>query len=112
MKYCPQCGHEMDDQARFCPTCGKSVCPEDQTLPARPDVKDGEKEPRDWLVSLILCIFLGYLGIHSFYNGKIGVGIAQILTAGGCGIWTIIDLVMICTDQYKDAEGRKLVHKI
>lgn len=69
------------------------------------------KSEKDWLVTLLLCWFLGYLGAHSFYSGKIGVGIAQLLTFGGCGIWVIIDLITILTGKYKDAEGNFIQNK-
>lgn len=63
---------------------------------------------RDWLVTLLLSIFLGYLGVHRFYTGHIWIGVAQLLTAGGCGIWQLIDIILIATDNYRDAEGRPL----
>ena len=68
-------------------------------------------EQKDWLVTLLLCIFLGGLGIHRFYTGHIGIGIIQLLTLGGCGIWALIDLIMIITDKYKDAKGQPLLKK-
>ena len=66
---------------------------------------------KDWLVTLLLSIFLGSLGIHRFYVGKIGTGILQLLTLGGCGIWSLIDLIMIITGNFKDANGNVIQSK-
>lgn len=63
------------------------------------------KSDNEWLVTLLLCLFLGGLGVHRFYVGKIGTGILQLITLGGCGIWTLIDLVMILTGSFKDKDG-------
>lgn len=52
---------------------------------------------------------LGFCGIHRFYTGHIGIGIAQLLTLGGCGVWQLIDLIFIFTGKYTDKEGRPLV---
>lgn len=60
---------------------------------------------KDWLVTLLLSLFLGTLGIHRFYTGKIGTGILQLITLGGCGIWTLIDIIMISTGNFKDKDG-------
>lgn len=63
---------------------------------------------KNWLVTLLLCIFLGYLGIHRFYTGHILIGVIQLLTGGGFGIWVLIDLILIATGQYRDANGQPL----
>ena len=63
------------------------------------------QSPKSRLVALLLCIFLGGLGIHRFYVGKTGTGILMILTGGGCGIWALIDLIMICTGSFTDQSG-------
>lgn len=65
--------------------------------------------PKDWLTALLLAIFLGEFGVQSFYTGKIVIGILQLVTLGGCGIWTIIDIILIATGSYRDAQGRPLV---
>lgn len=66
------------------------------------------KSEKDWLVTLLLSIFLGSLGIHRFYVGKIGTGILQLLTLGGCGIWTLVDIIMIATGKFKDKDGNEI----
>ncbi|HEY8399911.1 MAG TPA: TM2 domain-containing protein [Cytophagaceae bacterium] len=45
----------------------------------------------------MFCWFLGVFGIHRFYTGHIAIGIIQLLTLGGCGIWCIVDLVLLIT---------------
>ena len=64
--------------------------------------------PKTRLVALLLCFFLGALGVHRFYVGKIGTGILQLLTLGGLGIWALIDLIIIVTGGFKDKEGRRV----
>ena len=64
-----------------------------------------ETYKKSWVVTLILAIFLP---VHRFYVGKIGTGILYLITAGGFGIWYIIDIVMIILDKFTDKEGRKL----
>ncbi len=57
------------------------------------------------VVAGILCFFLGLIGVHRFYLGYIGIGILQIITAGGCGIWTLIDFIRIVTEDLKPKDG-------
>ena len=65
---------------------------------------------KNWLTTLLLCLFVGTIGVHRFYVGKIGTGILQLITLGGCGIWTIIDLIMIITGSFTDKDGNKITN--
>lgn len=127
--YCRNCGNEVAEQAELCLNCGakplkgtkycwhcKTETSEMQEMCIKCGVslsKQAQKgEGKDWLVALLLAIFLGTLGVHRFYTGHIATGILMILTAGGCGIWWLIDVIIIATGNFKDGEGRPLVKDI
>jgi TM2 domain-containing membrane protein YozV len=57
------------------------------------------------IIALVLCIFVGVLGIHRFYLGYTMEGVLMLLTGGGCGIWWIIDLIRIVTGDLKPKDG-------
>jgi len=63
------------------------------------------KSPKGFVPALLLCFFLGFLGVHRFYVGKVGTGILMLLTFGGLGIWSLIDFIMIAIGSFKDKEG-------
>ena len=60
------------------------------------------------LPALLLCLFLGGLGVHRFYVGKVGTGVVQLLTLGLLGIWTLIDFIMIICGKFTDKAGTPL----
>ena len=61
-------------------------------------------------VALLLAFFLGVLGVHRFYVGKVGTGILQLVTIGGLGIWALIDLILIAAGASTDKQGRKVTN--
>lgn len=59
-------------------------------------------------VAAVLCFFLGALGVHRFYVGKIGTGILWLVTLGFCGIGEIVDFIMILCGSFTDKNGAYL----
>lgn len=104
MNYCPNCGKPVTGETNFCPECGAPLkIANYQNQPA----SNRANEDR-WLIALILCILVGSLGVHRFYTGNIVTGVLMLITLGGCGIWTIIDLIMIAANTYRDSNGNTL----
>jgi len=64
--------------------------------------------PKEYMVALLLSIFLGTLGVDRFYVGHVGLGIAKLLTCGGIGIWAIIDLVLFAMRKVNDSNNLPL----
>jgi len=63
---------------------------------------------KSYVTALLLSFFLGYLGVDRFYLGQTGLGIAKLLTFGGCGIWSLIDFILIAMRKVTDSEGNPL----
>jgi TM2 domain-containing membrane protein YozV len=68
----------------------------------------GQQSDKEWLVAVLLSWFAGGLGIDRFYLGYTGLGIAKLLTLGGCGVWALIDAILITVGSVTDAQGRPL----
>ncbi len=64
--------------------------------------------PKSRLAAALLAFFLGALGIHRFYVGKIGTGVLMIVTLGGLGIWVIVDIIVILVGSFRDKQNRVL----
>lgn len=106
-KFCKECGAKIARKAVICPHCG---CQVDDTMSAQPQIvinnsnqnqnqnyvnaNVGKKTCNKW-VSLMLCLFLGVVGGHKFYEGKAGTGILYLFTGGLCGIGVLIDFFSI-----------------
>ena len=110
-KFCQHCGEAIDSDCVICPKCGKQVQQLKQEQPqvvinntntntvtstatATANGARAGQAKNKW-VALCLCIFLGVLGAHKFYEGKIGMGILYLLTGGLLGIGVVIDIIGI-----------------
>ncbi len=60
---------------------------------------------KGFIPTILLCFFLGSLGVHRFYVGKIGTGLLMLVTLGGLGIWTLVDFIVIACSKFKDKDG-------
>ncbi len=68
-------------------------------------MNDEQVSEKGFVPTLLLCFFLGALGVHRFYVGKIGTGILQLFTLGGLGIWVLVDFIIIATGSFRDKQG-------
>ena len=60
---------------------------------------------KDWMTTLLLCLFCGGIGVHRYYVGKIGTGILYTLTLSLFGIGCLVDLIKIATGKFTDKDG-------
>ena len=111
--YCKHCGELIDKECVVCPKCGKQVAELKSSTSATPQItimnnntntntntnvnhaSVGFGRPRNKWVAFCLCFFLGYIGIHKFYEGRVGMGILYIFTAGLFGIGWLVDCISL-----------------
>ncbi len=90
--FCANCGANLPANAAVCTACGVAT-----------ESKSNYLNGQDKIVMIIVCLFLGGLGIHNFMMGESKKGIFKIVMSLLCGIGGIlalIDLVKICMGTY------------
>ena len=114
-KFCKHCGGKIPEAAIICTLCGCQV--EEMKKTEQPNIVINNSNsntnsnintnqnvncyypgrPKNKWVAFLLCLFLGYLGAHKFYEGRIGLGILYLFTVGLFGIgWFIDCIVLLC----------------
>lgn len=110
-KFCKQCGQKISEAAVVCPFCGCQIeelksgnqnqapiiinnTNANSNVNTNINSVNGGKAKNKW-VAVLLCFFLGYVGAHKFYEGKVGMGILYIFTVGLCGIGTLVDFIKL-----------------
>ncbi len=108
-KFCKHCGAKISEDAVICTACGRQV-EELKGAANTPNIVINNantnantnvvgvgvvgRAKNKW-VALLLCFFLGCFGAHKFYEGKIGMGILYLFTAGLFGIGVFIDFITL-----------------
>ena len=98
-KFCKYCGAVIGADCVVCPACGRQVEPLQSAQQPQPvyvnnNVTYGGVAKSKW-AAFFLCLFLGLIGAHKFYEGKIGMGVLYIFTGGLFGIGAFVDLIVI-----------------
>lgn len=129
-KFCQNCGAPLTPEGKFCESCGTPIEQPQPPQPvytqpppvyaqpppvyAQPNVivnvnnQESGVSPKSQGILIILWFFGGYLGLHHFYAGKIGMGLLYFCTGGLFGIGWLIDICAVVGGTFTDEFGRPI----
>lgn len=73
------------------------------------EVEADQISEKEWMPTLLLCLFLGLVGGHRFYVGKVGTGILWLFTGGFFAVGALYDLYKIITNSFEDKDGNVII---
>jgi TM2 domain-containing membrane protein YozV len=123
--FCSKCGAKNEDNASFCVSCGAVMQgtsadasappvppPFIPTRPSEPVLDYNNISSKTRGILIVLAVFLGQFGVDRFYMGQVGLGILKLVTFGGCGIWSLIDIFIWTLGSLpKDSDGKWITDK-
>jgi len=98
LQFCTDCGNQYSRRTAACPKCG---CPNDTA-----NAFVSNKGQKERVVYILYGFFLGYFGIHNFYSGHTGRGIAKIIltclliTAPIATLWSLVEVCTVKADAH------------
>lgn len=104
--YCSQCGTTIETNTKFCSKCGAQVS---SVSPHSASLDSPNLSKKSAFTTLVLCVLFGICGLHRFYVKKTGTGILMLLSAGGLGIWVLVDMILILTNQFLDKDRHPIM---
>lgn len=111
--YCYKCGQSIDEEAVVCPFCGCATKNFEylsgRHVGSAAKICGQKVSRKSRLVALLLCIFLGGIGVHRYYIGKIGTGVLWTFTAGCFYIGWLIDIILIACGKMTDKDDRLIL---
>lgn len=128
MAFCTTCGNAVQERDSFCARCGArtQAVPSLPTPVSSPNAQEqapaftawpAENAPapredapgsRSFVSTWLFSWLLGFLGVDRFYLGQVGLGLGKLFTLGGCGIWWLIDLILVLAGVQRDVDGRRM----
>lgn len=106
-KFCKFCGSTISADAVICTSCGRQVEELKQAQTQTPNITINNSNnnanmnmgafmrPKNKWTAFFLCLFLGGIGAHKFYENKAGMGVLYIFTFGLFGIGWLVDLITL-----------------